>query len=100
MREVIIPFSSTVVDEAGREFAARVIGHQRSDGIWEGRVEFIGESGQTLSTSSETTQPNQTGLEYWASGLEKVYLEGALARARRRMARRASARNEARRFGE
>ena len=29
----------------------------------------------------ETTQPNLEALRYWASGLEPVYLEGALERA-------------------
>jgi hypothetical protein len=29
----------------------------------------------------ETTQPNREALAYWASGVEPVYLEGALGRA-------------------
>jgi hypothetical protein len=29
----------------------------------------------------ETTQPNREALAYWASGIEPVYLEGALERA-------------------
>jgi hypothetical protein len=29
----------------------------------------------------ETTQPNREALTYWASGIEPVYLEGALERA-------------------
>ena len=97
MREVIIPFSSTVVDEDGKEFTARVIGHERADGIWEGVVEFVSDSGARLSTGPETTQPNQTALEYWASGLEKIYLEGALERAVRRAGRRSSRGREERR---
>ena len=34
-----------------------------------------------LRTGQETSQPNRDALAYWASGLEDVYLEGALARA-------------------
>jgi hypothetical protein len=30
----------------------------------------------------ETTQPDRAALEYWASGIEPIYLDGALARAR------------------
>ena len=98
MREVIIPFSSTVADASGKEFRVRVIGNERADGIWEGRIEFSSESGARFSTGSETTQPNQTDLEYWATGLEKIYLEGALERAVRRNRRRggSEARDESR----
>jgi hypothetical protein len=38
---------------------------------------------QILHTDRETSQPNRAALEYWADGLEPVYLEGALARAQR-----------------
>ena len=98
MREVIIPFSSTVVDKSGKEFSIRVIGNERADGIWEGRIEFSSDSGTRYATGSETTQPNQTDLEYWATGLEKVYFEGALERAQRRNRRRGTgeAREESR----
>jgi hypothetical protein len=37
--------------------------------------------GATLSTPRETTQPNLHDLEYWATGLTPVYLQGALRRA-------------------
>ena len=33
------------------------------------------------SVRRETTQPNRTDAEYWATGLTRVYLEGALDRA-------------------
>lgn len=32
-------------------------------------------------TDRETTQPDLAAARYWATGLERVYLEGALARA-------------------
>ncbi|HUQ98252.1 MAG TPA: hypothetical protein VM166_02290, partial [Gemmatimonadaceae bacterium] len=44
-------------------------------------VEFIGTAGEPISSGRESTQPNRTDLEYWAQGLTKVYLQGALARA-------------------
>ena len=35
-----------------------------------------------LRTGRETTQPDRRALEYWASGLEPLYFEGAFERAR------------------
>jgi hypothetical protein len=46
---------------------------------------------ERLTTGVETTQPNAEALEYWASGLEQIYLEGALKRARLRRASRSKA---------
>src|SRR5581483_9773360 len=37
--------------------------------------------GPAIRTARETTQPNFTDAQYWASGLTHVYLEGALSRA-------------------
>jgi hypothetical protein len=52
------------------------------DGVWEAWLEFnpLG-GGSPLVTSRETTQPNRTDTEYWATGLTIIYLEGALQRA-------------------
>jgi len=51
---------------------------------WAGFVEFVPERGEKVRTGHETTQSNIEGVAYWATGLELVYLDGALARARRR----------------
>lgn len=61
----------------------RIYGEEGSDGIWEGWLEFHpAEKGKpVLRTGQETTQPSHVTIEYWAFGLEPVYLEGALARA-------------------
>ena len=57
-------------------------GSPRDDGTWEGWLEFDSiDAGATLRTPRETTQPNRADLEYWATGLTPVYLEGALERA-------------------
>jgi hypothetical protein len=53
---------------------------------WAGFVEFVPERGEKLRTGHETTQSNIEGVAYWATGLELVYLDGALARASRRTA--------------
>lgn len=64
-----------------------ICGQERADGTWEGWLEFhpTGPSQEVLVTGQETTQPNLAALEYWADGLEPVYLEGALARAQGRL---------------
>jgi hypothetical protein len=67
----------------GSIYRARVCGRPRDDGTWEGWLEFDPiDLGATLQTPRETTQPNRADLEYWATGLTPVYLEGALDRAR------------------
>ena len=63
-------------------YRAEIWGDQRHDGRWEGWLRFIPPDGRgILSTRRETTQPNRQALIYWATGLEPVYLEGALERA-------------------
>ena len=63
-------------------YVTRVCGAQRDDGNWEGWLEFVPDDGSAVvSSQRETTQPNLVDLEYWATGLTPVYLEGALERA-------------------
>jgi hypothetical protein len=67
----------------GRTFRARALGDARADGTWTAWLEFEPEDtpGRRYSTGEETSQPNLGAIEYWAGGLEPVYLEGALGRA-------------------
>lgn len=71
----------------GITYVARVCGAERVDGTWAGWLEFHAKDGShpVLSTEQETSQPNRAALEYWADGLEPIYLEGALARAQGRL---------------
>jgi len=64
-----------------------ICGAERPDGTWEGWLEFHPTDSRQpiLCTDQETSQPNRGALEYWADGLEPVYLEGALARAEGRL---------------
>lgn len=65
----------------GVNYRAFVHGVRRDDGTWAGWIEF--ETGSTrLRTGQETSQPNRDALAYWASGLEDVYFDGALKRAK------------------
>jgi hypothetical protein len=53
--------------------------------MWEAWIEFHPEDGGPVrATDRESTQPNRTAVEYWMSGLEPVYYEGAFERALRR----------------
>ena len=74
------------LNDHGATYTARVYGDKRSDGTWEGWLEFLPDDKRkrVLRTEPETSQPNRTTVEYWALGLEPLYLEGALARAQGR----------------
>jgi hypothetical protein len=86
MVELIHEHSARVRGADGTEYRARICGRERSDGTWEGWLEFHPTSGagEPLRTGQETSQPSRKTLVYWATGIEPVYLEGALARAVRR----------------
>jgi hypothetical protein len=83
MTELIHEHATHVRAHEGPEFVARTYGEERSDGTWIGWLEFapIDEGIPKLRTDRETSQPNRRALEYWATGLEPVYLEGAFERA-------------------
>ena len=85
MNDILIHrHSARVRDRDGTVYIASVMGHERKDGTWAGCIEFTPAegSGDPLTTGQETSQPSRRALDYWAGGLEPVYLEGALARAR------------------
>ena len=65
---------------SGGTFLVTIEGEQRADGTWGGRVVFTDATG-SRRTGQETSQPTRDALQYWASGLEQVYLDGAFARA-------------------
>jgi hypothetical protein len=82
MAELIHNHSTYVRTLDGAIFRTRVYGERQADGLWTGWLEFDDELGRTLwRTERETTQPNREALDYWASGLEPVYIEGAFTRA-------------------
>ena len=68
--------------DGGTIYSVRICGEERADGTWEGWLEFYPiDANYPVRTEQETSQPNRSALEYWADGLEPVYLQGALARA-------------------
>jgi hypothetical protein len=74
-----------VVCDARGTFQVRAMARERSDGTWEGWLDFL-PVGQDVSvgyaTPIETHQHDSMAMERWASGLTRVYSEGALSRAR------------------
>ena len=84
MGELIQEYSTRITDEDGTTYIVRAYANQRFDGTWAGWIEFHAADGRkpALRTGQETSQPSRVTLEYWASGLEPIYFEGALARAK------------------
>src|SRR5437773_3717418 len=87
MAEFIHEHSTGVKSEDGTTYIVRIYGQERTHGTWEGWLEFhpTDKRKSVLRTEQETSQPNRTAMEYWASGLEPIYLEGAFARAQGRL---------------
>ncbi|HSJ25678.1 MAG TPA: hypothetical protein VK929_13470 [Longimicrobiales bacterium] len=82
MSDVIQPYETQLRGRDGRRYGVQACGRERSDGTWEGWLEFLPLDGGTpLITQRETTQPNRADLAYWATGLTDPYLDGALLRA-------------------
>ena len=71
----------TSLDKPFQTYRIDIEGEERADGTWGGRIVFV--DGDTRRvTGQETSQPNRAAVEYWGTGLETVYLEGALGRAK------------------
>lgn len=75
--------SERVQDTSGNQYEVFIYGEPRLDGTWEGWLEFVPLDAALPSrrTERETTQPDLSALEYWATGLEPLYLAGAFERA-------------------
>ena len=81
MAEVLAQFTDPIRTTDGVTYFAQACGAPNADGLWEGWIEFRSPDGHAVRSPRETTQPNRTDAEYWASGLSEVYLQGALDRA-------------------
>ena len=84
MSKLLQEYTSVVIRPDGANYRVRSYGAERPDGTWIGWIEFhpTDLTEPVLKTGQETSQPNQMDLEYWATGLEPVYFEGAFDRAR------------------
>lgn len=82
MAEMVHERLISLVGTDGQMYAVvRVYAQPMPKGAWEGWLEFTTEAGDRVVTDRETTQSKLQDVAYWASGLEPVFLEGALARA-------------------
>lgn len=85
MAERIHTYTEKVTDASGVRYTVHAHAERNDLGTWQGWLVFEPEGGgESLRTDRETTQPERDDLEYWAAGLEPIYLDGALARARSR----------------
>jgi hypothetical protein len=81
MARIVAVFDPPLKLTNGRVYTAQACGRERDDGRWEGWLEFVpDDTSVVLRTQRETTQRTLADLEYWASGLTPVYLQGALDR--------------------
>jgi hypothetical protein len=85
MAELLQEYLTSVTGPGATTYIVRSYGEERDDGTWIGWLEFdpTDPTKPALRTEQETSQPNRTAVEYWATGLEPVYFEGAFERARR-----------------
>jgi len=86
MAVLLQEYTTQVIAPDGTAYNVLSYGEERSDGTWMGWLEFesTDDSKPARVTEQETSQPNRTTLEYWATGLEPVYFEGAFERAQER----------------
>jgi len=84
MAEVLVEFDAAFRGPHGDRYTARACARLGDDGLWEGWLEFTNvDAGAVIRSGRETTQPSRADAMYWATGLSRVYLEGALDRALR-----------------
>ena len=83
MPEILVKFDQPIPRSDGELYFAQVVTRKRPDGLWEGCVEFVpvDRPSEPVRCGRETTQPNRDAVMYWAQGLTRVYLMGALQRA-------------------
>jgi hypothetical protein len=83
MARLLQQYTTVIVGPDETNYLVRTYGDERLDGTWIGWVEFhpTNAAKRVLKTEQETSQPNLMDLEYWATGLEPVYFEGAFDRA-------------------
>jgi hypothetical protein len=83
MSELIQRYEPKLHDDNGVIYTVTAWGEETLQGTWEGWLEFYPSDNRNaiLRTDRETTQSNRSAVEYWASGLEPLYFEGAFARA-------------------
>ena len=80
---VLVRTLPEAVSDARGTFHPRVVARELGDGTWEAWLEFVPVTNSAAScvTRGETRQHTRTAVERWASGITRIYAEGALDRA-------------------
>ena len=83
MSEILVKFDKPIPRADGAQYYAQAMTRKRDDNLWEGWLLFSPATGagSAVTSGRETTQPNRDAAMYWAQGLTRVYLMGALERA-------------------
>ncbi len=83
MTEVLVRFDEPIPRGDGTPYIVQAMTRRRDDNLWEGWLVFTPakDGGEAVATGRETTQPNRDAVMYWAQGLSRVYLMGALERS-------------------
>lgn len=82
MSELIHQYATLLDGQDGERYAVRVYAGRRPRGLWEACFVFIPLSGgNPLVTDRETTQSKRQDVVYWAGGISRLYLQGAVSRA-------------------
>jgi hypothetical protein len=80
MPDLIRSFEEPFVDADGNNYIAQVWA-EPLDTRWHAWLVFVGSDGIVRATGRETVQATAAAIRYWAAGLTRVYLEGAVKRA-------------------
>lgn len=83
MTETLVKFDEPISRSDGTPYIVQAMTRRRDDNLWEGWLVFTPakDGGESVATGRETTQPNRDAVMYWAQGLSRVYLMGALERS-------------------
>jgi hypothetical protein len=75
-------YKKSIRSPDGRTWVAQAWANKLLRGEWRGWFAFLpDDGGEPAWTDPETTQARLAWIRYWASGIQPLYLEGALARA-------------------
>ena len=86
MERLLQSFDAPLHARTGDIYDVQVFGRSRPGDTWQAWLVFRRRRDlETFTTGSETTQPSEAAVLYWATGLSATYLEGALARAQRQL---------------
>jgi hypothetical protein len=83
MTEILVKFDAPIPRADGTSYFVQAMTRRRDDNLWEGWLVFTPAKGggEPVASGRETTQPNRDAMMYWAQGLSRVYLMGALERS-------------------